>query len=193
METKEHRRIQKCASCILLKLVALRALKGHDVIAQGNALGLWAYYMREALKGRDYLVFSTKNRQPWIDLGIEESLFKYVSGICREIGCPAHKIGAFDDHIHVACSLGRTISISKLVEDVKTGSSKWMKTNGDRFADFGWQNGYGAFSIGQSQLDDLTRYVGNQREHHRRVSFQDEFRELLKRYAVEYDELYIWD
>jgi REP-associated tyrosine transposase len=140
-----------------------------------------------------HLVFSTKNRRPWINVEIEDELFKYIAGICREVGCPAHKIGANDDHIHIACSVGRTIAISKLVEDIKTGSSKWIKTKGDRYDGFSWQNGYGAFSIGQSQLDDLCRYIGNQREHHRRISFQEEFRELLLRYEIEYDERYVWD
>ena len=79
------------------------------------------------------------------------------------------------------------------MEGIKTGSSKWIKTKGDRYADFCWQNGYGAFSVGQSQLEDLRGYIGNQREHHRRVSFQDEYREFLKRYEVMYDERYVWD
>jgi putative transposase len=140
-----------------------------------------------------HLVFSTKHRRSWIDIEIEEQLFKYVSGICRELNCASHKIGASDDHIHIACSLGRTISISQLVEGIKTGSSKWIKTKGDRYAGFCWQNGYGAFSVGQSQLEDLRRYIANQRDHHRRLSFQDEFRELLKRYEIEYDERYVWD
>ena len=140
-----------------------------------------------------HIVFSTKNRQPWIDVEIEEELFKYISGICRELNCPSHKIGASDDHIHIACSLTRTIAISKLVEEIKTGSSKWMKTKGTQYEDFSWQNGYGAFSIGQSQLDDLRQYIANQREHHRRISFQDEYRELLKRYEIVYDEKYVWD
>jgi REP element-mobilizing transposase RayT len=135
-----------------------------------------------------HLVFSTKDRCSWIDTVIEEELFKYVSGICRELKCPAHKVGANDDHIHIAFSLSRTISISQVVEEVKTGSSKWIKTKGRRYDGFGWQNGYGAFSIGQSQLADLGRYIGNQREHHRRMSFQDELRELLKRYVISFDE-----
>ncbi len=140
-----------------------------------------------------HLVFSTKHRRGWIDVGIEEELFRYVSGICRELNCPSHKIGASDDHIHIACSLSRTISISELVEGIKAGSSKWIKTKGDRYAGFCWQNGYGAFSVGQSQLEDLRRYISNQHEHHRKISFQDEYREFLKRYEVVYDERYVWD
>jgi putative transposase len=123
-----------------------------------------------------HLVFSTKNRKPWIDIEIETKVFKYFAGICREIKCPSHKIGGTDDHIHVACSLARTMAISTLIEEIKTSSSKWIKTKGDQYADFAWQNGYGAFSIGQSQLPDLKHYIANQREHHRRLSFQDEYR-----------------
>jgi REP-associated tyrosine transposase len=140
-----------------------------------------------------HLVFSTKNRQPWIDIDIEEELTKYTAGICREIGCASHKMGCADDHIHIACTLSRTMAISKLIEEIKTGSSKWMKTKGDQYAEFAWQNGYGAFSIGQSQLSDLRHYIGNQREHHRRISSQDEFRQMLAKYQVEYDERYVWD
>jgi putative transposase len=140
-----------------------------------------------------HIVFSTKHRQHWIDAEIEERLAKYISGACRELKCPSHKIGAADDHIHIACTLGRTMSISKLIEEMKTESSKWMKTQGERYAEFSWQNGYGAFSIGQSQLPTLRRYIARQREHHRQVTFQDEYRELLKRYEVDFDERYVWD
>jgi REP element-mobilizing transposase RayT len=140
-----------------------------------------------------HIVFSTKNRQPSINVDIEEELFKYIAGTCRNLGCPSHKIGGADDHIHIACSLARTMAISKLLEEIKTSSSKWMKTKGDEYVDFGWQNGYGAFSIGQSQLSDLKHYIANQREHHRRLSFQDEYRQILAKFDVEYDERYVWD
>jgi putative transposase len=96
-----------------------------------------------------HLVFSTKNRRPWIDVEIETELFKYLAGTCREIKCPSHKIGGTDDHIHIACSLTRTTAISALIEEIKTSSSKWMKTKDLQYADFAWQNGYGAFSVGQ--------------------------------------------
>ncbi len=140
-----------------------------------------------------HIVFGTKHRQPWLVVDIDEELRKYIGGICRDLGCPAHKIGCADDHIHISCSLSRTLAIAKLIEEIKTGSSKWMKTNGPDFADFAWQNGYGAFSIGQSQLIDLKRDIANQRDHHRRVTFQDEFRQLLVKYEIEFDERYVWD
>jgi len=140
-----------------------------------------------------HIVFSTKNRHPWIETGIEVELAKYIAGICRELKCPSHKIGGHDDHVHIACSLSRTMAISKLIEEIKTSSSKWIKTKDARYADFAWQNGYGAFSIGQSQLDDLRHYIANQREHHQRLTFQEEFRALLSKYQIEFDERYVWD
>jgi REP element-mobilizing transposase RayT len=140
-----------------------------------------------------HLVFSTKNRRPWINIQVEEEMFRYIAGICRDQHCPSHKIGGTDDHIHIACSLARTMPISTLLEEIKTNSSKWIKTKGEPYGGFAWQNGYGAFSIGQSQLDDLRRYIANQREHHRHVSFQEEYRSLLAKYRVEFDERYVWD
>jgi hypothetical protein len=85
------------------------------------------------------------------------------------------------------------MAISKLIEEIKTSSSKWIKTKGDDYTGFAWQNGYGAFSVGQSQLPDLKHYIANQRAHHRRVLFQDEYRQILAKYDVEYDERYVWD
>jgi len=140
-----------------------------------------------------HLVFATKNRQAWIDPEIEQELFPYLATICKELGSPAHKIGGADDHVHIACSLARTETIAKLLSAIKANSSKWIKGKGSQYEKFAWQNGYGAFSIGQSQLDSLRTYIGNQRDHHRRESFQDEFRKLLTKYQVEYDERYVWD
>lgn len=140
-----------------------------------------------------HIVFSTKNREPWIDESIETELFPYLATICRDHKSPSHKIGGAGDHIHIACSLSRTMTIANLVQELKQSSSKWMKSKGDQYREFSWQNGYGAFSIGQSQLDDLSRYIANQRAHHAKESFQDELRKLLNLYGVEFDERYVWD
>jgi len=140
-----------------------------------------------------HLVFSTKNREPLIDEEIEDELFAYIGGICRDLKCPMHKIGAADDHIHIACSLARTIKISKLLEEIKKNSSKWIKTKGTQYETFAWQGGYGDFSIGQSQLPDLKGYISRQREHHKNETYKCEFQNLLARYEVEYDERYVWD
>jgi REP element-mobilizing transposase RayT len=140
-----------------------------------------------------HIVFSTKHRRPLIDELIELELFRYLATACNTLGCPTHGIGAADDHVHIACSLGRTTAVSQLIQEIKQDSSRWIKSQGRQYAEFAWQNGYGAFSIGQSQLEDLRGYISRQREHHMRETFQDEYRRLLARYHVAYDEQYVWD
>jgi REP element-mobilizing transposase RayT len=140
-----------------------------------------------------HLVFGTKRREPFITSGMEPELHKYLATIFRECKSPALLIGGDKDHIHALFSLSRTWAVADLVEEVKTSSSKWIKSKGREFRQFQWQSGYGAFSIGQSNVPTLKRYIANQKEHHRRRSFQDEFRELCRKYEVEYDERYVWD
>jgi REP element-mobilizing transposase RayT len=140
-----------------------------------------------------HIVFSTKNGVRWIAPGIESELHAYLGGICKNAGSPALSVGGTADHVHILSSLARTRSLSELLQEIKTGSSKWMKTKGPGYADFRWQDGYSAFSIGRSGEQDLRRYIAGQKEHHRRLSFQDELRAILRRYRVEYDERYIWD
>jgi len=140
-----------------------------------------------------HVIFSTKNRVPLILPDIERELYPYLASICRAHGCPAHAVGGTENHVHIACSLGRTVSVSDLIQDVKRSSSKWIKTKGARYDSFAWQNGYGAFSIGQSQLGALKGYIDGQKEHHRVKTFEEEFREFLTRYQIEYDDRYVWD
>jgi REP-associated tyrosine transposase len=140
-----------------------------------------------------HLVFTTKNRQPLITETIEPELYKYLGGIFRNSQCPSLLIGGERDHIHALFSLSRTCSLAKLVEEVKSSSSKWIKVKGSEFETFQWQAGYGAFSIGQSGVEELKRYIATQKEHHRRASFQCEFRALCRRYDVEIDERYVWE
>ena len=140
-----------------------------------------------------HVIFSTKNRAPSIPVEIESGLHPYLASICRAHNCPSHEIGGAEDHIHIACSLARTVTVASLLEDIKSSSSKWIKTKGKRFSTFSWQAGYGAFSIGQSQLDAVKTYIAGQREHHRRKTFQEEFRDFLAKYQVQYDECYVWD
>lgn len=116
-----------------------------------------------------------------------------MAKIFRELKSPSLAIDGTSDHVHVLFSLSRVIKVSDLVEDVKTGSSKWMKTKGQQFKDFHWQRGYGAFSIGQSNVESLKRYIRNQKQHYKRVTFQDEYRKFLKAYGIDYDERYVWD
>jgi REP element-mobilizing transposase RayT len=140
-----------------------------------------------------HLVFSTKNRQPFITPAVETELHPYLATIFRNNYSPSLIIDGTPDHIHALFALGRTVTVADVVEEVKTGSSKWLKTKGREFSNFHWQRGYGAFSIGQSNVADLKRYIGNQKVHHRRVTFQDEYREFLKAYNVDFDERYVWD
>ena len=140
-----------------------------------------------------HLVFSTKNRAPLIHPQIEDELSRYLASVCRACGCAAHNIGGTEDHVHLVCYLSRTIAISRLLDDIKKSSSKWIKTKGSKYGGFSWQNGYGAFSIGQSQLATVKQYIADQKEHHRRKTFQEELRALLKKYQIEYDERYVWD
>ena len=140
-----------------------------------------------------HLIFSTKNRYPFIDPGIENELYPYLATACRTCRCPALKIGGSADHIHIACSLARTISIAKFLEEIKADSSRWIKTKGPRYAGFAWQNGYGAFSISQSQLESLKTYIENQKEHHRVRTFQEEYLDFLVKYEMQYDKRYVWD
>jgi len=140
-----------------------------------------------------HLVFSTKQREPFINPEIEPELHAYLATVFRECGSPALTIGGDRDHIHALFRLSRIWTIADVVEEVKKRSSKWIKTKGRGFGPFHWQAGYGAFSIGQSNVAALKRYIAKQKEHHRRRSFQEEYLELLRKYDVEYDERYVWD
>jgi putative transposase len=140
-----------------------------------------------------HLIFSTKNRSPWIRPEIEEELNKYHAGILRNLDSPMLCTGGTEDHVHILLRLGRKIDIAALVEAIETGSSKWIKAQGSAYRQFYWQAGYGAFSIGQSGIEQLKRYIAWQKEHHRRKSFQQEYREFLRKYEIEFDERYVWD
>jgi len=140
-----------------------------------------------------HVVFSTKNRKPWISESLQPQLHAYLAGACRTMGSDAIRVGGTDNHVHIACTLSRTLTVSRLLETIKKSSSQWIKKQDQANREFAWQAGYGAFSLGQSQLPALVRYINNQREHHRVRSFDDELRNLLQKYGVAYDERYLWD
>jgi putative transposase len=140
-----------------------------------------------------HLVFSTKNRHPWIRPEIEPELHPYLATVFRSLDSPTLTINGTFDHVHILFRLGRKIALANVVEEIKTSSSKWIKTKGAEYAKFYWQNGYGAFSIGQSGVEALKKYIARQKEHHRKKTFQDEFRTFLAKYEVDYDERYVWD
>ncbi len=140
-----------------------------------------------------HVIFSTKYRAPLLSSAVRPVVHQYLGKVLRDHDCPTIRIGGVEDHVHLFFGLSRTLSIAKAVEVIKTTSSKWIKLQSPELAEFHWQNGYGAFSVSPSQMEAVIRYIENQEEHHREISFQDEMRGLLHRHGVEYDERYAWD
>jgi REP element-mobilizing transposase RayT len=140
-----------------------------------------------------HLIYSTKHREPLILEEFSGGLYAYQAGIFKQWESPAIIIGGIEDHVHALFSLSKNHALKKIVEEVKKGSSKWMKTDGPKNKDFYWQNGYAAFSVSQSNASQVRDYIQNQREHHRTMTFQDELRALFDRHQIAYDERYVWD
>ncbi len=140
-----------------------------------------------------HIVFSTKHRANLITPEIEPQLFGYMSGIVENNSSKLILANGTENHAHLLVSLGKTICISELIADIKRDSSKWIKPQGREFREFHWQKGYGAFSVGQSQVKDVMKYIANQKAKHKKTSFEDEFRHFLRKYEIEYDERYVWD
>lgn len=140
-----------------------------------------------------HIVFSTKDRQPFIPDEIRDDLHAYIGGIVADCGGVLLCAGSVPDHIHLLVSHPRTLAPADLVREIKIGSSKWIKRRDPRLARFHWQGGYGMFSISPSHREALEKYIANQAEHHRVTGFQEEYRKLLTRYGVEWDERYVWD
>ncbi len=138
-----------------------------------------------------HVIWSTKERRPLISDDVRVGLHGYMAGILKNIESPALVINSVADHVHVLCQLSKNVAACKLVEEVKKSSSKWMKEQG--VLDFAWQNGYGVFSVSQSNVDDVRKYVERQAEHHKKRNFKAEFREFCERYNVAIDERYVWD
>ena len=139
-----------------------------------------------------HLVWSTKHRQPLIQPPVEEELHAYLGTMCKVLECPVIKVGGYTDHVHVLCMLSQKIPLMDLLEKMKAKSSKWIKSKGEGYANFYWQDGYGAFSVNPTQVKDVVKYIENQHAHHSKQGFQDEYRGFLKKYEVEYDERYVW-
>ena len=140
-----------------------------------------------------HLVFSVKGRQNIIHKTWREELFKYVSGIIKGRDQKVFATGGMPDHIHILISLRPNYLVSELVNSVKTNSSKWINSKGFIKGKFNWQEGYGAFSYGQSQLDHVIQYINNQELHHQRKSFKEEYIELLEKFNIKFDEKYLFD
>lgn len=140
-----------------------------------------------------HVVFSTKNRAPIIGAEVQPRLHAYLATVARNMGCECYRAGGVSDHVHLAMGLSRTVTVAAMVEEVKTSSSKWLKTQAPALAEFAWQRGYGAFSVGWSGREALCRYIDAQEAHHRDRTFQDEYRTLLQKYDLPCDERYVWD
>lgn len=140
-----------------------------------------------------HVIFSTKDREPWLDRDVRPRMHAYLATICRDLNAEAFDVGGVADHVHVVTTLPRTLAQAKMVETLNKTSSKWMKGLDPKYRGVYWQRGYGAFSVSPSQLNAVLRYVETQEEHHRTHTFQEEYREFLSRYGVEFDERYIWD
>ena len=139
-----------------------------------------------------HLVFSTKNRHPFITKKIRDRLYPYIAQVIREHGSECYRVGGVEDHVHLAIRLSKTETIAKVVSLVKTSTSKWLKGISPSLEKFAWQEGYGAFSISPKGLDALLDYIDHQEEHHAKTSFQDEFRKFLNQYGIDFDEKYVW-
>ncbi len=166
-----------------MKGISNPALKGRNKMIMGQSL----------VKNYVHIVFSTKHRQELIFPTVAEELYAYLGGICTNLECTPIKIGGYTDHIHILCMLSKKIALMTLVEKIKSHSSKWIKTKSDNLKSFYWQNGYGAFSVKSSEVDIVIKYIANQKAHHGKKTFQEEYRKILNEYQMEFDERYIWD
>ena len=139
-----------------------------------------------------HAVFTTKNREPWLPSSLRERLYPYICGIARENSLKVLCIGGTDNHVHILLSLNSTTSIAKAIQLIKGGSSKWIHETFPEQKLFSWQEGYGAFSIGISNVDETRQYIENQEKHHSKESFCDEYLKFLRKNNIDFDEKYLW-
>jgi putative transposase len=139
-----------------------------------------------------HIVFGTKHRQPLIHEEIQDDLYHYIAGICCRLDCPVLQIGGVADHVHVLCVFSRRVTISKLLQEVKQSSSSWIKSKYLSMSDFYWQDGYGVFGVSPSAVGTVKRYIANQKEHHSKATYQEEYLRILKEEGVKYDERCLW-
>ena len=140
-----------------------------------------------------HIIFSTKSRRPLIIPEVREALKAYLIGTLKNLDSPSIETNCVEDHVHILCWVSKNHALKKILEEVKKSSSKWIKTKGRGLNDFYWQAGYGAFSVSQSNVEAVREYISRQEEHHKKMTFQEELRQFLKRHHVEYDDRYVWD
>jgi putative transposase len=140
-----------------------------------------------------HIIFTTKDREPWLDSSIRPRMHAYLATVCRDLGAVFVHVGGVADHVHIVTTLPRILSQAQFIEQLKKASSKWIKELGPRYRGFFWQRGYGALSVSPSQLDSVLKYIKQQQEHHRTRTFQEEYRDLLRKHGVDFDEHNVWD
>jgi REP element-mobilizing transposase RayT len=140
-----------------------------------------------------HIIFSTKNRERWITPDVEQRIWAYLGGIAKENKMKPLQIGGVGDHVHVLLGAPATLAPSKIAQLIKGGSSGWIQDTFPTMKGFGWQDGYGAFTVSKSNVPEVTAYIQGQREHHRVKTFQEEYLTLLQKHEIEYDERYLWD
>lgn len=139
-----------------------------------------------------HVIFSTKNREPWLAREIEQRIWEFIGGIARTHHMIALQIGGVEDHIHALITAPPTIAPSQIAQLLKGQSSKWIHEEFKSLRSFAWQDGYGAFTVSKSQIPGVIKYIQNQREHHRTKTFQEEYLEFLEKNGIDYDERYLW-
>lgn len=140
-----------------------------------------------------HIIFGTKYRQHYIDANIESHLHNYLGGICKSWECNPVQVGGYTDHVHILCQISRKVAPAKLIQELKQSSSKWIKTKGQNYQTFYWQDGYGIFSVSHSQVERVATYIRDQHEHHKKISYKNELLNLLDKHQLEYDERYLWE
>jgi REP element-mobilizing transposase RayT len=141
-----------------------------------------------------HIIFSTKMRLPFLSKDeILQETHAFLAATCVDLKCPSLAVGGVEDHVHILCSMARTMAAAGLVKELKRQSSIWLKSRDPELQGFYWQEGYGVFSVSPSHLSAVRSYIQNQKEHHKTELFQDEYRRILRKYEIEYDERYVWD
>jgi REP element-mobilizing transposase RayT len=140
-----------------------------------------------------HVIFSTKDRAPLLAPAVCADLYAYLATVVRNADCECFRVGGVANHVHIALRLSRTAAVANLVRDLKTSSSQWLKTQSPTLEHFAWQKGYGAFSVSPSDVEPLRNYIDTQEEHHRKRTYQEEYRAFLVKYNVDFDERYVWD
>ncbi|HIJ76599.1 MAG TPA: transposase [Deltaproteobacteria bacterium] len=141
-----------------------------------------------------HVIFSTKNRMPFlVDAEFRKEMHAYLATIMKAYESPAQIVGGTADHVHILCGLSRSATVAKLIGEAKRSSSKWIKTKGGDLELFQWQNGYGVFSVSYSKITEVREYISNQMNHHKKMSFQEEYRLFLRKHSLDFDEAHVWD